>query len=726
MAEKIGEFYYTVTADGKIAISELNKIEKAGQKTGDQIGAGMGKMFAGIAAGFLSVTAAFNFLKESITQFIAKSQIISVLDNALKSVGSSYKEMRGEIDAMSKTNAVEDEKIAQVISYGVAMGISKDKLMEFAQASIDYAAQTGKGLEMAMRMVATTAKKGGDEFEKLKERVKGAGAAAGDADKGWTRLNITIGDLKAAIGELISTELAGWIKELTELLDKLLASINKYNELTQAQKLAGQWSTVADKKGLMTAPMDAFDKNKSALTPDQYKMVTDAGAWVQSKNIFGGTFWQIDVNKFKAWADAAASVEASKKKIVALSEQENKLTDADKAAKKEVEDQIKRQLDLEKAQAEQWDEIRQNVIDTIPALKDIGINIKDFQGAFEIINKLIADGEEGGDALEKVIGDPTGWAEIIKIVQLVAGAFDAIGKAIGEAFNNNDGMKQQRAIIDSLTAELAQYQRVLERINAEIAWFKLNVEKEEIGMARTEENINEKIKNRKGLIDQNTEAMARYNAVYDAAVRKYGADLPGAREGVSGRLAEAERMRAEIVANVPDKVWGGIFRGMVDNEQKKSVLNQIDLIISNLKAEITNLDTAIAAKTAALQLDTDNAQLAQDILDLEQEKLDIINEQAQAQADIYAAMQDQTRELLKQKGMLGIYDFENVGDIMAAINELRASGLSGLALAEAAAGLGISNQAIRSTRIGSVIYNSYNASNNSANINGVLDNQIGE
>lgn len=213
MAEKIGEFYYEITADNKILLKEISNTEKKIEGVGKSLTSTFGRM-GGAIAGLFSI-AAFKSWIQAATES-AKQTLI--LDNNLKQVGSSFAKMKTTIDALAKANAVDDDDIKNVMNYGIALGVPVQRLNDFVQASYDYAASTGKELTMAMRMVSTAAIKGGESFEQFRKRFSGARAELVKANP-FQVLKVQMDDLGESMGRMVLPAVNKVIEFLVKLFD---------------------------------------------------------------------------------------------------------------------------------------------------------------------------------------------------------------------------------------------------------------------------------------------------------------------------------------------------------------------------------------------------------------------------------------------------------------------------------------------------------------------------
>lgn len=232
MPEKIGEYYYTISADNKLLLNELNSTEKSieGFSKNAALAAG------GIVTAFLAVGKVLSLASESIREAADAAKQTAVLNNSLKNIGLKYSDIRDDVQAIAEANAFDDDQIKQIYNYGIAVGVPAEKLKQFAQTSVDYAAQSGKGLEFAMRTVATAAKDTGDKFDQLSKATAGAGAELADADGGLTRLNVANKQLQETIGALILNSMQPFNAYLKSVVDYFTQWLQKIDEANQKAK----------------------------------------------------------------------------------------------------------------------------------------------------------------------------------------------------------------------------------------------------------------------------------------------------------------------------------------------------------------------------------------------------------------------------------------------------------------------------------------------------------
>ena len=176
----------------------------------------------------------------------------------------------------------------------------------------------------------------------------------------------------------------------------------------------------------------------------------------------------------------------------------------------------------------------------------------------------------------------------------------------------------------------------------------------------------------------------------------------------------------EFIATRKEQVatWQKIYDATPDyiTNQKEVIGNSL----AGLKTDLQNAETELTGYQTQMEGYKNN------IEDLETEKTELMKEQAEAAQAVAKALQDQTKEILRQKGELGYYDYENYGRQIQAIAELQATGLQGLDLAKAASDIGINNESIgQIINVGSVQIAAYGATGESV-ADAFINTQTGE
>lgn len=249
----------------------------------------MGAAIAKVGAAVVSVRAVFGFLKDSVKEAIdaAKSQV--VLENALKNVGLRYKDIKDDVERIAEMNAIDDDDVKKIYSYATSLGVPTERLSEFVELAYDFSAATGKDISMAMRTLTDDAIKGGDAWKQLRDRFKGAGQAAADADGGLQRLQTKFKSIQEQIGQKlipIITEIAKaflWVlNQVGPVIERLSQNIEalSYQFLDFQTKItksgaagANQVKQYAETLSLAQSSINKMLANKNINTNDQIKLL---------------------------------------------------------------------------------------------------------------------------------------------------------------------------------------------------------------------------------------------------------------------------------------------------------------------------------------------------------------------------------------------------------------------------------------------------------------------
>lgn len=168
-----------------------------------------------------SFDALIGFFKDSFREAQEAAKSTAVFANSVKSIGENYGQVNAQIKSMAKVNAFDDDELKKVYAYGVGIGVAKDKLVQYVQTTIDFAASKGtEDLGFAMRSVGNAAKEGGEKFETLSKNVQGMGKAFAEADGGIRKARVSIGELQETIGKGIQLGLTEALKDANEQLSK--------------------------------------------------------------------------------------------------------------------------------------------------------------------------------------------------------------------------------------------------------------------------------------------------------------------------------------------------------------------------------------------------------------------------------------------------------------------------------------------------------------------------
>lgn len=347
------------------------------------------------------------------------------------------------------------------------------------------------------------------------------------------------------------------------------------------------------------------------------------------------------------------------------------------------------------------------------------------------VNKLIPAGSEAGNKVNQLGQAVIQIAEnakkidlsnltagnIVSIFSTLVNLADSLANALTNIFDASS-TQAQKSHIAELTNYVEKYKNALEKLNQDIAWFKKEVENQQITYdTSTKEGIDKMIASKKTLIGTNDTLIAQDKKLVEDAEKTYGTDLTGARKSIKDKMADFNRIRLELASHSGDSIEKGM--------EYIAFMKNYDVWMADWQAQIDALDLAIAAKTELGTLEGENLTYASDIADLEQQRADLIAEQAKAEWEIVEAMKEQTREMLSQQAQLGLLDVENYGDALLALSQLQTAGYSGLDLLSAMSDIGFNNELSQSTSVGQIVVNNYMASNNSANIQSMLSNQFG-
>jgi hypothetical protein len=607
MAEKIGEFYYTVTADGKVAVNEMNGLEKKmteiGERTSNRIGRAFSRMFgigALIAGGMMAVRQLYQSIADGVGRAIANNER---LKTAITNMKSGFQDLFTTI------------------------GIMLTPLIEMLVSAVN-------------KLLSVTNKALGSDFVKTAREDFSMTSNPDALKKAYRNKTKIMTDSTIDAAVVVANE---QLKEMIKLKAEAYKPTKESNQYYDTE--------INNLKIIISL----LEKQKKTLTPEDFKKREQAVAE------FGSKLKSLSadmLNLFGVETNGAASEFAGK---------------------------------------------INNVVAQFQALGKAMDALKDSSGKINFTD---------------VVQSKDIWAIIVTAIAAVA---DAIYNADMQARNLALDLETQ-AISNTYKNYLEELRGSLEDLLDIMIEVDFQVDKEKIIRNNTTDDIDrevaatkELIKTKQEFVDQTKANAKRVGEQYGLGTNltdysQYEAAAAGYETQAQTADAKAQYWRDEIerwrfiLPVYADSLWDDVW----EQETLAATLRGQKDVLAAIGADM---------KTASgYELDLLNA--ANDLTDLDAERLGIMQK-------ITDEMRAQTRELLSQQAKLGILDVENYGDIIKSLAMLKSTGLSGLDLLQAGSDVGFANQAMRSTNIGSIIYNAYSSSNNSANLNGVLNTQTG-
>lgn len=263
-------------------ISEINKV------TGNNApGTGVGRYAQGIkefakealiaGGAAFGLHAAFDFIKDSVKEFMQQQEALSRFSNILSNVGRSdlLGELSVDADRFAKSlGTVKDEQVTEVFTKLITYGkLSKNQMTELLPVIADFAQKTGRTLPDAATVFTAALEGTGKELKKefgvnmkdganvterfgiimgeLKPKVEGAAQAFGETLAGsMKKSEIAIEDLKRQIGEEFAptvqkserfllafvSRIPEWFSSADEAIGRLKASVAGFFGFTGLQK----------------------------------------------------------------------------------------------------------------------------------------------------------------------------------------------------------------------------------------------------------------------------------------------------------------------------------------------------------------------------------------------------------------------------------------------------------------------------------------------------------
>lgn len=738
MAEVVGEYYYKITGDGKLLLTELEKVEKKGSDVGNNLKSVLGGALKSLA-GFFAIGQVFNFLRDSVGAFVEKAKSMSALDSALKTVGMRASDVEDAIKGMARTNAVEEDTISRVIAYGIAVGVSKDRLIEYAQATIDFSAQTGKDVESAMRRVSTEAQKATESWSSFKDGVKGAGQAVADSDGGFKRGALALRELKEALGQLMTetgkSAIEGYsdvLTRLAEAIQKLADAQKKYNALPPLSKMSERLDQQSNTWWMFGGKPDSeitLD-NASFLGQKNIQALRDAGVVKTKKRLDQSTYEVVDLEALRLKASLEEQSIAREQKKNELKTEGIRLSDAEIEAQKklrklheDVRNEIEKQYEASKKNNQAYLDLLGSVTNLIPggagadAFRGIASGVNDVMKAIEKVDwKKLGDmgsmttGE--GFASFGLSGMVSQWTMGISVALALNDALSSVIRSAMEA----DNAFAKRAVIEQYNALLDQMDEKLKAVNISLEKIKFNAEKEGAIRNKTVKDVDREIEAKQKLI--------KANEKYIEAGKDMGTDLTKTEvdsqiTAWSRQITNLKEDNAKMNSDITRDWWGWLF-GV--NQFREAIIGQNEQTVASLEYQIDLLKKQYEISSTSNQMEVDNIQLLNDIEDLQKERLQV---EQQITAEKQAQLESM-QELIDKYIQIGKFDAENYKDIKTIANMMRSTGVDEMSVA-----LGLQKVGVTGSQIGKVVNIQTlqmpitNGNNNNIGVNGFLGNQTG-
>lgn len=734
MGEKIGEFYYEITADGKIALSEISKNDKALEALGlkaKSISGIFSTTLGNIKAGYLAIyevamkvwEVVGKFFSESIKNAIDDARANVIFENSLRKIGLAAKDVQKDVDKMAQTNGFDDGDIKSIYNYGIAIGVSKDKLKQFVQTAIDYNAQTGKGLEMSMRTVGNIAKTNSIEFDRLSKSVEGSGEAYANADRGIKKMEVSWKEFTSSFG--------------TATLDVMKPMISIITEALKNLKIAFDAAFPSDIDGRIIKAQGAVDKAQKSYN-DEIKRLME-------KPIFGSKGLSFDEASAQikkggpsgsVYYDKITAEEYLNQLIKernALQNKNNNLNDKNVGTTK-TQDQLQQQLsDSINSIVGNFEKLTGLSSESGKEFNQMGMAAK---GLFENIQNI-------NESLSKKIKPTTSdmMSILITIGTVVLDIVGSIGKLIeGESQSDkiqkeiNDDLKKQKEQLDAINLSLKQNNAEADRLankpnqtSADIL-ARIQAEEKVLKDYQDQYNANQEKINKKptkefrdatqGLID---DLDKRIKYLKDTANFLNGDNKKAIDDLEAYKIALGKIITAYDDANTAASDNVDINTHILEQQDKINKLKKELLIIDNENLLATEdlqsqlLDEQMkyaddATKTNLIQQTKDNINAQIDaltqILNVTDDQNDRLklqieiqqnkNKLTQIELDAQKAITDQ---LAKQNDMTaafqsGALDVQNFSDIQYAVQRLQNQGYYGSELYSQLTSLGIDNLGI--------------------------------
>lgn len=752
---------YIITSDTKGFTSGIKKADDSLNASNQKVGMlnkAFGALSIGVTAGIAAVAGFFSFIGPAIKEAQEAIKQDILLANALGKVGLKLKDVKRDIESLATNAVVDDDDIKKIYNYGLAWGVPKERLKQFAETALDFSAQTGKGLDMAMRTIKESAIKGGTAFDQLSASVKGASSQTADMDGGFKRLDVTLKGFQEVVGKDFLVDLAPVLKSIVGLL----------NDVRVAYETVFGTSEQRAKK--LT---DELQKNNAQL--DQYRKrlfnienAKGIGKFLDNKG-------QLEVN-----------IAGLRKRNDVINTQ-LKLLNAGETAQKEVKVQTEAETKAIKEQDIAILELQNSLKQYGEILQKGTVDLEEFQTQ---TNKLTSATVNVADALKTTFGFDSGLSQTIGTVQKIGQSLDDVfasvksGKADVSSLANNinlqafaieavanvaiklwdnyvkglDNTVSTEAYIEKINIKLKNYADAVEAINKSIQNTDRQIARSQKG-AQSSKTVSDQI----ALTEQKIKDLNEQYKLNGKFI-KDNANL--SQKDIDQRRKDTEQFLNIFKSEKNNFFFNplGIFNSLYD----QAILNY-ENILKSLDAEQNLLDNVNNAKDDQLQIDDDLLSAQDDLLQLKKDLLKIDNEniitteekkaslaeatgqeedynkaveaQLKAYKEILAVTDDEneqldlklkiaqleTRELEKQNNLvderlnklkeqidLGLIDIESYKGVSKIQQELANLGITGTASATQIKGLGARTDIIGRTQIGQITI-----TNNEANLNSI-------
>ena len=554
------------------------------------------------------------FFRESISAALESVRINAAWSNAMRTVGANTKEASVYIEEMSKTNAVEEDEIKQIQSYGLSIGVTKEKLKQFTQTTIDYAAQSGRGIEFSMRKVATLATTNSREFDSLSKRVKGAGEEYANADYGIKSLSVSWKEFTENVGKSLLTTLGPLINYLKSIIDYFDELIKKSNE--QEQK----------NKNLTTLTQRPKDIEKLKETNKELEKGIKEGAFI------GNTLIQVQKEIKKNEADITKyekEIKDAKTGQVPLYKVTRDLTqDELKQLKLQTEEKIK-QLNI-------YIQIIEKIAGNNEQLKESISKLKNIYSIISNIQKEQEDLKAATDAVTRSEKEATIAAEgLLIIFQVLSDLLNGLQKIIQQG---NETANQLNT--DAMTKSIEESNLAMETLNTQMSQMNDSINEAKNAFDRLNKTPAQSSQDIQERIDALNTLMETEQAEVDQNITNAGnrtkAELQAQKlenQGTINAVNEENRKLEEQKKSHGD-IWGTIQKQIDANKRKIELINN----------QNTALDTQISGLDANTGLTQTLLDQNEELLALQKEQLIIDDQKNIERKDLEESL---TNELLK-------------------------------------------------------------------------------
>jgi hypothetical protein len=636
MATQIGEYYYKISADGKPALTEVSKVEKG---FADMTKTIKGQL-ANIKAGFDIVAGAISKVVQTFSKFIAdaaqEAKSVLILNNALSKVGLSASVVEKQISQMAKKTSVPDDAIRQMYSYGIAIGVPADKLEKFAQASLDYSASSGKGLEMAMRTVGSAAKQGAADLDRFAQATAGAAEVAANADFGLSKASQAWGEFSETLGLTILENVSPAIVTITEWLDGLTTWLNEIRDKAKFER-----------KNVLTSSIQQLKDERARIE-------------AENKNI----------------AELLAGKGGNRSELIAMRNKNNKDLEYANKLLKEANKELK---EIEKSEISRYKLGSKNNTATADDIK----TAVDAEKAREDMTKRILE-------IEKEIAD-TRKKGMIESIELIEAGMNIAKQFISNAMS---GKAPERG---SLFKDIPMFGKILEGIAQSLGFFTDAMNQRlDAAMGRVSEGFRLALERLHNKLKQTT---TDFIESWIVAMQNTFNMITNARQNIADQLLATDPqayldMTNDLVLAESEEGWRVLKNRVQALYNLGTEMELSDEAKENIREAIQNIYDEIGETTdeGTINLLTAEAEYYLYLLDL-------TNEMTDTAATYTDELEKQNRLLMERQSMLiggiqgranaGLIDVENLADIGRIQGLLSSYGVSGGGLLDALNSIGV-------------------------------------